>query len=221
MAVPHLTFPVRSRAPHPVRNRPHPERGLRPRGLRPRGLVVALLVAAAVAGCASAPAARFDPTGPCSVDGRAPGAYPELEARIPTLLEGRAPAKLDSGRNCSPNNLATLANHGVSEVRFAGGSWSDGGPAGRTLAVFTAPGLDPAWIAEWYAATADRGRRTTGIEMTAVTVQGRPGTRIQLVNGDAHQVVVVWPSADGAVTQVVIASDVPTARIDAAVAAFP
>lgn len=183
--------------------------------------LVLLVVALLASGCSSAPAASFNPAGACTVDGRLPGAYPELEARVPAQLEGRSPVKLDSGRNCSPNNLATLANHGLTEVRFAGASWSDGGPKGRTLAVFAAPNLQPEWIAEWYAATAEKGRRTENIEFIPVTVDGRPGTRIQLVNDAAHQVVVVWPSADGEVTQVVIASDMPNAAIDAAIAAFP
>jgi hypothetical protein len=33
--------------------------------------------------------------------------------------------------------------------------------------------------------------------------------------------VIVWPSADGTVTQVVIASDEPNPRIEQAIAAFP
>lgn len=184
-------------------------------------VVVGLLACVALAGCSGGPAPSFDPTGACTIDGRVPGAYPDLEARVPALLEGRAPDKLDSGRNCSPANLATLAIHGLTEVRFAGGTWSDGGVAGRTLAVFSAPGLRAEWIAEWYAATAERGRNTSNIETSTVTIAGRPGTRIQLVNDDRHQVVVVWPSADDALTQVVIASDVDTARIDAAIGAFP
>jgi hypothetical protein len=184
-------------------------------------LAAGLLLAIVLSGCRGGAAASFDPSGACTSDGRAPGAYPELEARVPATLGGNPPAKLDSGRNCSAANLATLANHGVAEVRFAGASWSDGGSAGRTLAVFSAPGLDPAWIAEWYEATASVGRQTSEIESFPVTIDGRPGTRIQLVNDAAHQVVVVWPSADGVVTQVLIASDAPNARIDEAIAAFP
>jgi hypothetical protein len=184
------------------------------------GLAV-LVLSVTLGACSGQAPPSFDPTGACSGDGRVAGAYPDLEARVPPLLDGRAAANLDSGRNCTEANLATLANHGIGEVRFAGASWSDGGAKGRTLAVFSAPGLEWDWIAEWYAATADRGRHTEDIETIPVTIDGRPGTRIQLVNDDRHQVVVVWPSADGAVTQVVIASDVPNAMIDAAIAAFP
>ena len=199
-----------------------------PRSLRFRRLrapdapfLLAVVLTFVAAACSGSAAASFDPTGACVSDGRAPGAYPELEVLVPSDLEGRPPEKLDSGRNCSEQNLATLVNHGVREVRFAGASWSDGGSKGRTLAVFDAPQLEAEWIAEWYEATATRGRRTTNIDTTAVTIDGRPGTRIEVINGDAHQVVVVWPSADGSVTQVVIASDVPNAMIEAAIAAFP
>lgn len=182
-------------------------------------LAVLLLLGAVVA-CA-APAASFDPNGPCPPDGRAAGAYPDLERRVPTAIDGRTAEQRDSGRNCSENNLATLRSHGITEIRFAGALWSDGAPRGVTLAVFSAPGLEAPWIAEWYEATAQVGRRTSDIQLTAQSVQGRPGFRLQVVNGDAHQVVMVWPSADGAVTQVVIASDVLTARIEQAIAAFP
>ena len=157
----------------------------------------------------------------CPPDGRVPGAYPELERRVPAAFDGRAAERRDSGRNCTTANLATLLSHGITEIRFAGGLWSDGAPRGVTLAVFVAPGLQSPWIAEWYEATAQVGRRTSEIELTPQTVQGRPGFRLQVVNGDARQVVVVWPSADGSVTQVVIASDVLNARIEQAIAAFP
>ena len=182
--------------------------------------VALLAVLVAVAACGSA-APSFDPAGACPPDGRAPGAYPDLEARLPAAFDGRPPERRDSGRNCTDANLATLRGRGVSEVRFAGATWSDGAPRGLTLAVFSAPGLQPRWIAEWYDATARAGRRTTDIQTTELYVQGRPGFRVEVVNGDAHQVVIIWPSPDGSLTQVVLASDVPNARIDEAIAAFP
>ena len=74
--------------------------------------------------------ASFDPTGACTADGSAPGAYPELEALVPTTYEGKGPDRLDSGRNCTPQNLATLQAAGIDEVRFAGGTWGFGGGAG-------------------------------------------------------------------------------------------
>src|SRR5262245_44647207 len=63
-------------------------------------------------GACSAPAASFDPTGPCSGDGATPGAYPELEALIPKTYHDAAPELLDSGRNCTPENLGSLASAG-------------------------------------------------------------------------------------------------------------
>ena len=57
-----------------------------------------LLVAILFAACSNATAGSFDPTGPCTGDGREPGAYPELEARIPTSYYGKPPEKLDSGQ---------------------------------------------------------------------------------------------------------------------------
>ena len=186
-----------------------------------RSRLAAALLAVAMAACTTAAAPRFDPSAPCPPDGRGSGAYPELEARVPMTFDGRAAERRDSGRNCSDENLATLKARGISEIRFAGAIWSDGAPRGVTLAVFSAPGLQPAWMAEWYQATAEVGRRTNDIQLTPREVQGRPGFRLQLVNGDAHQVVIVWPSADGTVTQVVIASDEPNPRIEQAIAAFP
>src|SRR5688572_21950395 len=58
-------------------------------------IALALLALVLVMGACAAPE-PFDPTGPCSADGAAPGAYPELEALIPTMYEGRAPETLDS-----------------------------------------------------------------------------------------------------------------------------
>ena len=190
------------------------------RSVLARALVALVAVSVAFAGC-TAPAASFDPNASCPPDGRAPGAYPELEARIPATLDGRTPERRDSGRNCSDQNLATLRARGLSEVRFAGAVWSDGAPKAVTLAVFAAPGLQPVWIAEWYEATARVSRHTSELTVSDPTVQGRPGKRLDVVNGDARQVILVWPTADGSVTQVVLASDEPEDRVQAAVAAFP
>src|SRR6478752_2725561 len=47
-----------------------------------------VLLTCTVAACA-APAASFDPTGTCTADGSAPGAYPDLEALIPSTYQER------------------------------------------------------------------------------------------------------------------------------------
>jgi hypothetical protein len=163
----------------------------------------------------------FDPAAPCSVDGRFPGAYPSLEARLPATLLGRAPDTVDSGRNCSAGELGTLAGHGIREVRFAGASWFLSGNAGVTLAVFSGDGLTAEWLGEWYEATARAARNTRQIEPTRPTVAGVPGYRLDTVNGDSVQAVVDWMVPGGDAVYVVVTADAPGATIDAAIAAFP
>lgn len=193
----------------------------------PLRLLAALFVrafAAAVilAGCSSAAApAAFDPTAPCTADVRLPGAYPELEALVPASLEGSPPSRLDSGRNCTAANLGSLAEHGISEVHFAGGLWETSPSSGVTLAVFEGDGLEAVHIGEWYEASARLARKTQALEPTRPTIDGRQAYRLDLLNGDIPQTVVVWPSADGRSVQVVIGSSVGEDRIQAAIAAFP
>ncbi len=196
----------------------------RPAALSGAVLVLAVLL---VAGCSGTAQASFNPAGPCTSDGRVAGAYPDLEALVPKMLGDRAPTRLDSGRNCTAANLGTLAGHGLKEIRFAGGLWTDGTQNGVTLAVFRAPGLQSDWMGEWYEASARAGRQTGGITLSKTTVAGRPANRMDLVNGDSNQTVITWPgapgtaSADGDVVFVVIAADEPESRIQEALAAFP
>lgn len=173
-----------------------------------------------VAGCSTGPTVSFDPTGPCTSDGSAVGAYPELEARIPTSYEGQAPGRLDSGRSCSTTNLGSLATAGYTEVRFAGGTWDFGGDRAAALVVFTAKGLTAAQVADFYASSAQAADRTTITGRSTPTVAGRPGQRIDAETGDRTQVIVVWPSADADVVDIVIANELPDTKIQAAVDAF-
>jgi hypothetical protein len=182
------------------------------------GLLVALLAAC---GGAAAPLVSFDPTGPCSADGRFPGAYPSLEARLPTTFQGRPPDTIDSGRNCSGTELATLAGHGIREMRYAGATWFLSGNAGITLAVFSADGLTAEWIGEWYEATARAARNTRQIDPTRPQVAGRQAYRLDTINGESVQTVIDWAAPSGDAVYVVIAADAPVAIIDAATAAFP
>lgn len=166
-------------------------RGDRRRRFGAAGIAL-LLLALLVTGCSS----TFDPTGPCSGDGSKAGAYPELEALIPKTYAGADPAQLDSGRSCTTEGLGTLAGHGVSEVHFAGGTWTTGTQSGLSLAVFANPGgsaLDPAWISEFYAATAAAGKNVTSIDQSTYDVGGGvSGQRIDVLNGESFQSVVVW-----------------------------
>lgn len=185
------------------------------------GLVAILLFALLVlAGCSGPPASSFDPTGLCTADGSAPGAYPELEARIPKSFHDAAPGTLNSGRNCSPAALGSLSGAGVDELRFGGGTWSFGAERTLALAVFTAPGLDADLVGDFYATSADASGRTTILSQTSPTIAGRHARRLDTKTGERLQSVVVWPSADPDIVNVVITNDLPEDRIQEAIAAF-
>ena len=193
------------------------------------GLLVAASFVAACAGPFAGPSAppSFDPSTPCGGADRQEmtGAYPDLEARIPRVLDGKAADSRESGRFCSKATLGKLWDAGVREEQFGGGIWAvepDGGTslAGLQLSVFRAPGLSAQLMADEYKSGADATQRVTVVSATNEQVNGRPGFRINLLNGDSHQAIVVWPSADGAVVQVVIAADVPESKVQAAIAAL-
>src|SRR5215210_6340281 len=107
------------------RRRSAPPRGGPARGVA-AALVGILLAGIVAAGCS----ASFDPAGPCRTDGSAAHAYPDLEAQLPTTFRGAPPSEVDSGRACTPEGLGTLAGHGISELRFAGATWSTGTDSG-------------------------------------------------------------------------------------------
>ena len=185
-----------------------------------RAAGVLLLVAAIVAACGGGPAASFDVAAGCPVEGRVAGAYPDLEKRIPTSYEGRAPDTLDSGRHCDPDSLGSLAKAGFDEVRFAGGTWDFGGERAAALVVFQAPGLTAEQVADFYGTSAQTANRTTITGVTTPEIVGRSGHRIDTMTGDRVQTVVVWPSATPDVVNVVITNDLPDGKIQSAVDAF-
>src|SRR5215203_6239836 len=183
-------------------------------------LVALLVIALVAAGCAGDEAASFDPSSPCATDGAAPGAYPELEALIPTTFEDQTPETLDSGRNCTPENLANLADAGIDEVRYAGGTWSFGGRRAAALVVFTAPGLTAELLATFYVTSAQAANRTAVTGTSTPTLAGRPGFRIDTETGDRLQTVLVWPSAERDRVNVVISTDLPDPKLLAGVDAL-
>ena len=185
-----------------------------------RAAGVLLLVAAIVASCGGGPAASFDVAAGCPVEGRVAGAYPDLEKRIPTSYEGRAPDTLDSGRHCDPDSLGSLAKAGFDEVRFAGGTWDFGGERAAALVVFQAPGLTAEQVADFYGTSAQTANRTTITGVTTPEIVGRSGHRLDTMTGDRVQTVVVWPSATPDVVNVVITNDLPDGKIQSAVDAF-
>lgn len=182
--------------------------------------VLVLAAAVLVAACGGGVAPSFDPTGECSTDGRAPGAYPDLEALVPTRYQGVAPNTLDSGRNCTVTNLGSLSSLGISEVRFAGGTWSFGAERAAVLAVFRTRGLNAEALAAFYAQSAHAAPRTEIVARSAPTIAGRPGRRLDTKTGSRVQTVVTWPAADKDVVNVVITNDLPDARIQDAIDAY-
>ena len=161
---------------------------------RPRAaLVVAALSVLVIAGCG---AASFDPSGPCTTDGRAAGAYPSLEALVPRDLAGEPPTRVDSGRNCSASALGSLATHGVSEVRFAGSTWEAGPNGGVSVAILEAPGLQADWVHEFYRVGAEAGRNTEQVMPSKVDVDGVTGYRLDTLNGESYQTVVNWQDGE-------------------------
>ena len=127
----------------PGRPRGGPARDTLSRMPRPHARFAFLLVVVfGLGACSEAAAPSFDPTGACVADGSAPGAYPDLEAFVPTSYRDGPPESVDSGRNCSPASLGVLADRGFQEVRFAGGTWTFGAERAIVLAVFSAANLD-------------------------------------------------------------------------------
>ncbi len=191
----------------PVLTRPH--------------LVFGLLAAAfvALAGCGTS-ATSFDPSAACTADVRQAGAYPSLEAMIPATFQNAAPARLDSGRNCTPQNLATLADHGISEVRFAGGLWDLAPGTGVTMAVFEADGLSADWMGEFYEHGAADATKIANLVVTHPSLGGANATRLDYSDSNLPQAIVVWPGAAPGQVRVVLAAGVPERIVQDAIATF-
>lgn len=158
------------------------------------GAALLAVLSALASGCAGA---TFDPSGPCNSDGRAAGAYPDLEALVPREFQGRAPDRVDSGRNCTTAALATLALHDVTELRFAGAIWDLGSNSGVTLAVFEASSLEAPWVAEFFEAGARTARRVESVDVRSIVLPGGvAASRVDALNGESYQTVVVWPDGE-------------------------
>jgi hypothetical protein len=180
--------------------------------------LVLLLLAIGFAAC-SPPAASFEPSGACIFDGSGPGAYPDLEAHVPTVYRGEPPGVIDSGRNCSDAALGTLAGP-FDEVRFAGATWSFGAERALVLAVFSAPGIDADMVREFYTASATDAPRVEILDESEVTIARRRGFRLDAKRVERLQTVVVWPAGEPDLVNVVVTNDLPEARIQEAIEAF-
>ncbi len=200
------------------------DNGARPgRGIR--GLTIALVASVAVllAACGSEPIPSFDPTTPCNgADRQAmPGGYPELEARIPLKLAGADANNHKSGRFCAKSTLGTLWDAGFHEVQYAGAIFALGDKNGGVqLSAFRAPGLTAKLVADQNKAGAQADSKAQIVSASSETIEGRNGFRINVLNGESHLAVIVWPSADGSVIQVVAAADVDESVVQEAIRTF-
>jgi hypothetical protein len=172
-----------------------------------RGVSIPFVLAgllAVLAGCGAA----FDPSGPCNGDGKGPGAYPELEALVPRTFElGQKPDLVDSGRTCSDSGLGSLKDHGIRELRFAGATFETGSQSGVTLATFESadgPALDAAWLADFYETTARTGKNIQSLDTSTVALGPDPAARrLDVLNDESYQTVVVWKQEDRVVVAIV------------------
>lgn len=165
-------------------------------------VVVALLAAAA---CGPT---TFDPATPCTEDGRFAGAYPALEAKLPRQHDGRTADTVDSGRNCEAESLGTLAARGVDELRYAGAIWDLGSGAAVSHAILEADALTAERVAEFYEAGARAGRRVEEVTVGDIALGELRGRRIDALNGESYQTVVVGPGDPDQIRVVIVANPI-------------
>lgn len=156
------------------------------------GLVVATLLAATMlAACGGSAPASFDPSQPCTQDYQGNGAYPDLEALIPSTWDGQPAGELNSGRTCQASSLGSLLDHGIHELRFAGATWKFDDGVGMTVAVFEGTGLDTDRIMEFYRKGAKEAGRTDQSSQTDITVGTTPAIRFDATDPDGKRLLVV------------------------------
>ena len=184
--------------------------------------VLALAALVAVAGCgSSARLVSFDPSSACTTDGRQPGAYPDLEALLPTSFEGKPPATVDSGRNCTDGALGSLAAAGIHGVRFAGATWPLGSSQALTLALFEGDGLTPRAMIDFYEQGATSNSKTEKLQSSDVTAGTKAARRLDVLQSDGTaQSIVAWPGAKDGQVVVLLAADLGDTRVTEAVQSF-
>ena len=148
------------------------------------------------------------------------GAYPELEALVPVDLAGATPSTHDSGRLCSRASLGALADAGVTEMHFGGGTWDRGGGKGISLVTFEASGLTAKALFDSYVAGARANSQNHDIRTSEPTIAGVSGYRMDLLSGESFETLVVWPADRGGRVRVVLSADQTDADIQAAIGAF-
>jgi hypothetical protein len=165
--------------------------------------------------------ASFDPSGRCVADVRLPGAFPELERIVPAKLGDAAASKVDSGRNCTSASLGTYGAHGISELRYAGATWDEGGGDATVIAIMATPASQPIlqqdWVEEFYRAGALASTKTENVSATRPTMDGTTVYRLETLNDLSLQTLLVWSTNGmGGIHVVIVATQVePNASRDA------
>jgi len=192
--------------------------------IRVRLLLAAVLVVVVVTGCTpTAAPPSFDPSTPCggADQQEMAGAYPDLEATVPTTFDGKAPTDRQSGRYCSSNTLGTLFDLGIQEAHFGAASWDLGSGKGLSLVMFEASGLTAQNLFDSFVAAASINSKVHDPTLTDPTIGGQQGHRLDYLNGDSSfQRILVWPGDRDGHVRVLLAADLLDVEIAAAAAAF-
>jgi hypothetical protein len=171
----------------------------------------------------SAAPASFDPGLPCgdAAEQVMAGAYPDLEAALPSALTGVPATGRQSGRYCSAETLGTLAEAGIAEVHFGAATWDRGSGKALSLVMFEASGLTDRAVFDSYVAGAKANGKIHDLATSTPTLGGGTGHRIDFLNGDSSfQRILVWPGDRSGRVRVVLAADLLDADIQSAVDAF-
>jgi hypothetical protein len=152
--------------------------------VRKVGVTAALVavVALAVSGCRAEEPGNAGSSA-CPSDIRAPGTFRDLEELLPLGMVERSPNSVDSGANCTTSSLGSYTAHGITELRFAGATWDNGGGDATVVAILTTgpgqPALDVTWVEEFYTVGAINGRHTDEVTTTR-PVMGTAGKVFRL-----------------------------------------
>ena len=149
------------------------------------------------------------------------GAYPDLEATLPSVLADQPATSRESGRYCSAETLGKLVDAGVNEVHYGAATWDRGSGKALSLVTFDAAGLTDRAVYDSYAAGAAANGKIHDLKTSTPTLGGGPGHRLDFLNGDSSfQRILVWPGDRPGRVRVVLAADLLDADIQAAVDAF-
>ena len=193
----------------------------------PRHILAVLTAGLVLAACTSSTPAQstapsFNPAAACAGADvqRARGAYPELETALPPTLAAVTPTTRESGRYCARATLGTLLDAGISEAHFGAATWDHGGGKAISLVLFEASGLTAPTLFESYQSAAAATAKVHDIRTEPLTLNGAPGHRMDLLNGESFQAILVWPGDRPGRVRVVISADLTNDVIQAAVDAF-